>query len=273
MKNPRDEPTVFGWDTCSEPVRKLVFSTLEHYQKVLGDNLSGLYLHGSLAMDCFNPHSSDLDLLAVVREKLSIEEKKAIIDFLLEQHGKVLNNGIEMSIVLEDSLINFVYPTPFELHYSNDWYERYKEGTVDFTEQKYDEDLAAHFVMVRNRGICIYGKPVKELFPEIPEKYYMQSLLYDADYIYKLDEKDPVYCVFNLCRILAFLKDRVITSKKEAGEWALTRLPKEFSSIINAALDSYTGDSNYASTDMHSFKDFVAYAKNEIDTLKQYYLE
>ena len=90
---------------------------------------------------------------------------------------------------------------------------------------------------------------------------------------YKLDEKDPVYCVFNLCRILAFLKDRVITSKKEAGEWALTRLPKEFSSIINAALDSYTSDSNYASTDMHSFKDFVAYAKNEIDTLKQYYLE
>jgi streptomycin 3"-adenylyltransferase len=223
-------------------------------------------------MGCFNPLSSDLDLLAVVREKLSIEQKKEIIDYLLDQHGKVLKKGIEMSIVLEDSLLNFEYPTPFELHYSSDWYERYEAGNVDFSEQRYDEDLAAHFVMVRNRGICIYGKPVEDAFPEIPEEFYVRSIMNDADYIYRLGEKDPVYSILNLCRIIAFIKDRIITSKKEAGEWALSKLPEKYTTLINTAGYRYnTGDTSEP-VDTQAFKDFIEYAKYEIDTLKLHYL-
>jgi hypothetical protein len=31
-------------------------------QDILKENLVGMYLHGSLAMDCFNPARSDIDL-------------------------------------------------------------------------------------------------------------------------------------------------------------------------------------------------------------------
>ena len=32
-------------------------------RRIFGGNLLGVYLHGSLAMGCFNPKKSDLDLL------------------------------------------------------------------------------------------------------------------------------------------------------------------------------------------------------------------
>jgi len=40
----------------------------------LGWNLEGLYLKGSLALGDFNPETSDIDLLALVKEPLAAEE-------------------------------------------------------------------------------------------------------------------------------------------------------------------------------------------------------
>lgn len=42
---------------------------VELFKEELGGNLVGIYLHGSLAMGCFNPDTSDVDLLLVVRDK------------------------------------------------------------------------------------------------------------------------------------------------------------------------------------------------------------
>ena len=36
-------------------------------RETIGENLLGVYLHGSAAMGCFNPKSSDLDLLVGVK--------------------------------------------------------------------------------------------------------------------------------------------------------------------------------------------------------------
>ena len=36
---------------------------VEAAREAIGENLLGVYLHGSAAMGCFNPKSSDLDLL------------------------------------------------------------------------------------------------------------------------------------------------------------------------------------------------------------------
>jgi streptomycin 3"-adenylyltransferase len=36
------------------------------FRDILGDNLHGIYLHGSLALGCFNPARSDIDVLVVV---------------------------------------------------------------------------------------------------------------------------------------------------------------------------------------------------------------
>ena len=35
-------------------------------KRIIGDDLAGIYLHGSLAMGCFNPDRSDIDLIVVI---------------------------------------------------------------------------------------------------------------------------------------------------------------------------------------------------------------
>jgi len=89
----------------------------------LGSNLIGVYLHGSLAMGCFQSEKSDVDVLIIVSEKLTIQQKKKIIDDIL----KLREYKLEMSILLEKELRMFRYPTPFELHYSQMHRERYLE--------------------------------------------------------------------------------------------------------------------------------------------------
>lgn len=49
-------------------------------REILKDNLIGVYLHGSLAMGCFNPKLSDVDFIVVVERKLSVDEKKERIE-------------------------------------------------------------------------------------------------------------------------------------------------------------------------------------------------
>jgi len=268
MKNVHSEPAVYGWENCPESVRGLINNILKNYQKILGDNIIGFYLHGSLAMNCFNHLSSDVDLLAIVKRKLTVKQKKAIIDYLLKEYNSSPVKGVEMSIVLEENVRNFTYPTPFELHYSNDWYERYRNDQVDYAKQSYDEDLAAHFVITRNRGICLFGKPISEVFPEIPKELYARSLLNDARWIYERTEQNPVYTVLNLCRIMAFFKDNKIASKKEGGEWALLNLPGKFSSLISWALASYSNIDEGSQFDVNTLRSFVDYTRAELSSLK-----
>ena len=97
------------------------------FKNELKDNLIGIYLHGSLAMGCFNPIKSDIDFIVVVREKLATELCKSISKRVLSLHDEMPNErGIEFSIILGAYLESFVYPTPFELHYSDFHRENYR---------------------------------------------------------------------------------------------------------------------------------------------------
>ncbi|WP_245585925.1 nucleotidyltransferase domain-containing protein [Paenibacillus pinihumi] len=52
-------------------IRDAMNQAAELFRVELGSNLAGIYVHGSVAMGCFNPEKSDLDLLVVVYKKLS----------------------------------------------------------------------------------------------------------------------------------------------------------------------------------------------------------
>ena len=51
-----------------ERYQALLSKFTEETRNILGDELVGVYLHGSAAMGCFNPAKSDLDLLIVVKK-------------------------------------------------------------------------------------------------------------------------------------------------------------------------------------------------------------
>ena len=61
----------------------------ERSREILGENLAGVYLHGSLAMGCFNPRKSDLDLLTVVRETPDDACKRAYMGMVTELSSRM----------------------------------------------------------------------------------------------------------------------------------------------------------------------------------------
>ena len=63
---------------------------VEAAKETIGENLLGVYLHGSAAMGCFNPKSSDLDLLVGVREGLDDSTKRRFMDGVVELHDPAL---------------------------------------------------------------------------------------------------------------------------------------------------------------------------------------
>jgi streptomycin 3"-adenylyltransferase len=264
LMNVQRQITSSGWKDCPESVRSTVNNILAFYRQVLRDNLIGFYLHGSLAMGCFNPESSDVDFLAVVQRKLTVTNKKNIIDYLLSIDNGSSPPAPEMSIVTQDSLDNLAYPSAFELHYSNSWRERYLSGKVDWAEPRNDADLVMHYLAIQRRGVCLYGRPVEEVFPEIPREMSIASLNQDLDWITERIDSLPVtYVVLNPCRALAFLTEGILMSKKEGGEWAISHLPHEFSTLINQALMAYSGAGKVTRPERDILGKFVDYTRKE----------
>jgi len=79
--------TSYGWSDAPLDTRYQTNELLQAMRQVVGANLIGLYLHGSLAMGCFNPNCSDLDVIAVTAEGMAVETKRAVAAILLQQSG------------------------------------------------------------------------------------------------------------------------------------------------------------------------------------------
>lgn len=257
-------------------IKEILNQIKEGYLDILKNNLIGIYIHGSIAMNCFNPKLSDVDFLVIVKDKLDIDSKKKIIKLLLDLSDSNPTTRLEMSIVLQTTLRKFEYPTPFELHYSNEWKQNYKNGKVDYTKENKDPDLAAHLVITKERGMCLVGKPISEVFFEVPEKYYLKSIIHDSERSLDNISKGPdigtctvpTYAVLNLCRVFAFIDDGIITSKSEGGEWGLKNLPQKYRPIIQQALNKYTCNEVVKNVEAKTLKQFAIYAKNRFKKYK-----
>ncbi len=214
---------------------------VKKYKEILDDNLVGIYVHGSIAFNCFNWNKSDIDFLVVVNKKLSKNEKLSMLEILEALRVQSPPKGLEMSVVLKEHCVNFKYPTPYELHFSKDWLEQYLANPLLLCDGslKTDRDLAAHFTVIRHVGITLYGAPIRDVFGEVPKEYYIDSIKNDVENARIEIIKNPIYIILNLCRVVAYIKDNLIISKEQGGIWGLNNLPNEYSDIINQALNSY----------------------------------
>jgi len=253
----------------------LLEEVVASFRNLLGDDMVELCVHGSIAMGCFNLESSDIDLLVVVRGRLPVATKQAIVDAMFILSRKAPKKGFEMSVVTQDSLSRFAYPTPYEVHFSNAVAESHRKGEVDLSARATDKDLAAHFTIARARGISLYGPPCADIFPAVPPEYYLDSIIGDTrDSLNNIEAgpddgecEVPVYAVLNAGRVLAYASDGLITSKVEGGLWATRTLPGEYRPIIEAALSKYEGSVASAMVSASGLKLFGRYVSRRLDEI------
>lgn len=221
--------------------KELLNLFVQESKEILGRELVGIYLHGSAVMGCFQAEKSDIDLIVVVKDGITDESKRKFMDMVTGLNERAPKKGIEVSIVRENVCRPFVYPTPFELHFSITHLSWYREAADDYIRKMKgtDKDLAAHFTIICHRGRKIYGKEIREVFDEVDQTYYFDSILSDVENSAEEITEQPVYIVLNLCRVLAYKRDRLILSKKEGGEWGLTNIPERYAGLLMSAMEEY----------------------------------
>ncbi|RKI43464.1 DUF4111 domain-containing protein [bacterium D16-51] len=209
-------------------------------------NLVGVYLHGSMAMGCFHPEKSDIDLIVIIKEDISDIQKLEFMERIVEFNKKAPEKGLEISVVKKEYCRPFLYPTPFELHFSPVHLHWYQSAPQDYVENMNgeDKDLAAHFTMIRKYGIVLYGEPVDSVFAPVPREHYIDSIYEDIENAEQDIMEEPVYITLNLCRVLAFLKDGLYLSKEEGGKWGMEHLPEKYHPVVMSAAECYAKGRN-----------------------------
>ena len=232
------------------PYPELLEAYVSLCRRAFGENLCGVYLHGSAVMGCFHPTGSDVDLLAVTEREPSDGEKRVFLDSLLPLSGGTPCQGIETSVVLLKDCLRPRHPIPFVFHYSESHRERAERDPEGFIRSMRgeDRDLAAHFAVTRARGMALYGDPPREVFGEISREDYADAILYDVERAPEEIGEHPVYLTLNLCRGLAFLREGLVLSKAEGGAWGLSHLSEAYLPLIRAGLEAYRSGESMADT-------------------------
>ena len=233
-------------------IYKLMNQVNNWIKEILQDNYVGVYFHGSLRLGSFNPNKSDLDFIIVIKEKIDFKTKALIWNKMLEKEKLFPKKGFEFSVVLEENCKNIKHPIPYELHGSRDWIEKYKENKTIVINDDYktDPDLASHFNVINVPNDRMdFGKPSNEVFSKVPVEYVIDSNYQDTLDCVEEIVNNPVYCILNLCRFLALIRDGVTLSKYDGGKWALENMNSNYNEIIKKAMDDYISDTDNAYDD------------------------
>ena len=244
MQVPHPPARPQSWTDCDPDLAAFVTETSSLLAEILGSQLVGAYLHGSLAMGCYHRPKSDIDLLLVTDGPLSPAQRRAAAHAGAERAALRPTIGdLELSIVRADKVGSFTHPHPFEVHVGTSWLTRIRADEVDWALDHTDPDLAAHCAVTRQRGIALSGPPPADVIGPVPPEAYLEAILDDLAWI--LDGhhilQSPYYGVLNTCRVLKVLElgAETVVSKPEGADWALAHLPGVHRPIIEQALRCY----------------------------------
>lgn len=236
------------------------------FKEALGSDLTGVYVHGSLAFGCFTWETGDVDLIVVVKKEPDHFKKRALIRSIMAIEADAPPKGIELSVLLEADCRHFTHPMPYVMHYSKGHATRYLEDPDGHIRRLRgtDRDLAAHITVMHAVGYELMGPKVECVFSKVPAADYIDALMYDIEDAAQNIHQAPVYTVLNLCRVLAYVEEGRMISKDDGGEWGKRNLPEGFVPTVESALEAYRTGGDREKTDRASEEKFALYMLERI---------
>lgn len=269
------------WEDCEPAIQKYVEGFVSLLIEQLGEELQGVYLHGSLAMGSFYPAHSDLDLIGTACHPLPDEKARQLgrtIALYAEECPAA--GGTEFSLLTTQAAKEAVFPIPYLVHYSAMWHDRILKDDVSYSGGRTDIDLSAHLWVLKRRGVCLYGPAISDAFGEVKREDFIAAV--DSDLADILKGKhicdNPCYSILNICRVLQIHTGQELCclNKEEGGEWGLSHLPAEYRPLVQQALAFYraqnppdgvrTGEKMWDRTRLLRLRDYVraAYRKGKL---------
>ncbi len=207
-------------------------------EQTLGERLVGLYLHGSLAGGQFNPHSSDIDFLAVTTEALPEESLSA----LKAMHARLTLSGLKWAAKMEGSYIPRAELRDFDPAHS---YFPALRADGTFTIDGHGHEWTIQRYIVREMGVVLFGPDPRSLIDPIgPDdlRRAVTGLVHDwwapmlADPHLLLTREYQAYAALTMARMFYTLEHGTIVPKPAAAQWARQLQGGRWASLIDQAL-------------------------------------
>ncbi len=207
---------------------------LSRIHSILGAKLVGLYLEGSLVLGDFDPHTSDIDLLAALAADLDDREFAALdaMHTTIASENPQWDDRIEVCYIPVDALQHVKSRTGQIANIS---------PGEPFHRLEAKKEWLMNWYLTRERSIPLYGPPPKTIIEPITREEFIGSV---KDHARAWDEwvgdmknrYAQSYAIFAICRALYSVCTGDQVSKKQAALWAKEQLP-EWSPVIQNALD------------------------------------
>jgi predicted nucleotidyltransferase len=243
---------------------------IEAVRRLLQEELVGAYLHGSAVLGGLQPHS-DIDLLVVAKRRTSQDEKRALVDLLLESSRSIEAGGpprpIELDIVVASEIRPWRYPPTFDFHFDELLRTEFESGELEPWPTRTNADLASVVTMVLVGDRPLFGPPAHEIFDTVPRADYVHAILRDTRTVDQYLDGDTRNVVLTLARIWTAVATDEVLSKDSAASWALPRLPEEHRHVLERAQAVYRGDAEEESWDavLPEARAYAAYLVSVID--------
>jgi streptomycin 3"-adenylyltransferase len=236
--------TQYNWTNVSKVIKAEVNTLQSEFQRLLGQKLLGIYLDGSLALGGFQPARSNINVIAVVTEKIDISLKRGLVELLLRISN--MPRPLAVYVLAEKDLFPFQLPLSCELHYNEQLREamqqELRDGNWRNDTTHSDADLTISLAVLQRSGIVLAGKPLQETLPSIPEAAFREALIKSVRTAQAKLPQDPISFILNACRAVAYLQDGNVLSKDDGGEWGLVHLPEQYQALIQQSLALYRGE-------------------------------
>lgn len=230
----RDIATLVPYDDVREVLALLCHGARD----VLGGNLVGVYLTGSLTYGGFDRGSSDIDFLAVVEQPVSLEQRGGLVAL----HERIGRRQPPWATRLEGSylprhLLDRTEPPAEPRPYVND-------GRLWDPDPRYGREWTMNRFPLHRCGIALVGPDAADLFPPVTMEEMRTASLrsFHEEWEPLLDDPsrldDPhhqAYITLTLCRILHTTYVDGIASKPVAAQWVARTYGEPWSTLVRQA--------------------------------------
>lgn len=220
-------------------VNKTLNQLLMSASQVLGNQLVGMYLYGSLSSGDFDPETSDVDFLVVTTSTLST---KTITDLEI-MHERLWKSDLKWAAKLEGS-----YIPKRDIRRHNPRSEpcpTVNEGRFYLDRRGSDWIIQRH--IIREQGIILAGPDPKTLIDPVHPAEIRRAvkgalnewwfpMLEDPTWLKEHGSVYHAYAILTMCRALYTLEHGTIVSKPVAARWVQGKLGEDWSRVIDQAI-------------------------------------
>jgi hypothetical protein len=226
-----------------QPVQDVLNEYIALVHEALPGLLTGVYLHGSLALGAFNPGLSDIDFISIISRRCTatdIDTLRAIHYTLVQGYPQAQLEGCYLLAQevgrFEDTMPAHPYVHDGILHASG-----------------YHDINAVTWWILKHRGIAVCGPPPDQFaihvdWENLIVKMHHNLNTYWAGFTtnprrmaWLLNDYGVQWAVLGVLRQFYTFREQAITSKTGAGMYGLMHTPQQWHQLIQEAINIRAG--------------------------------